>query len=235
MNKGMQFLHGATPEAVKRDADGAITAVATSQGEVPADLVVLAAGVRPETSLAESAGLEVNRGILTDEMLRTSDPDVFAAGDCTEARDMLTGQRQVLPIWPKAYSQGRCAGRNMAGAEQPHPGGLPMNSISYYGLPTISVGVVTPPEGEGYEVERALDEDSGSYRKLVFKEGKLAGFVLIGDIEKAGLFTSFVKFGFPVSADVRERLKGGEPSVLLWPEEFFEETWNPRPVNPPSA
>ncbi len=233
--KGLRFMQGAAPETVSRDEKGRVTGVKTSQGEAPADLVIMAAGVRPETELAEKAGLAVNRGIVANEMLQTSDPDIYAAGDCAEARDMLTGEQQVLPIWPKAYSQGLYAGRNMAGAETPHPGGLPMNSISYYGLPTISVGVVNPPESTEYEVDSWLDEEEGRYRKLVLKDDKLVGFVLIGDIEKAGLFTSFVKFGFPVTDEVRTRLGRGEPSVLLWPEEFFEEKWNPKPVSPPTV
>jgi NAD(P)H-nitrite reductase large subunit len=234
-SKGLKFLKGATPKEIKRDKKGRVSKVETSQGDLSADLVIMAAGVSPETTLAKAAGLAVNRGVLVDEFLATSDPDIYAAGDCTEAVDMVTGEREVLPIWPKAYNQGLYAGRNMTGAKTAHPGGLPMNSISYYGLPTISVGLVNPPDDQGFEVERVIEKEEGRYRKLVIKDGRLVGFVLVGDIEKSGLFTSFVKFGFPVGEDIREKLKQGDPSVLLWPEEFFDETWNPRPTAQPIA
>jgi len=233
--KGLKFLQGATPKEITLDQNGRASKVETSQGDLSADIVIMAAGVSPEATLAKAAGLAVNRGVVVDEFLATSDPDTYAAGDCTEATDMITGELEVLPIWPKAYNQGLYAGRNMAGGKMAHPGGLPMNSINYYGLPTMSVGIVNPPEGQGFEVERMVDEEGERYRKLVIKNGRLAGFVLIGDIEKSGLFTSFVKFGFPVTEDIREKLKRGEPSVLLWPEEFFEETWNPRPTAQPIA
>ena len=78
------------------------------------DILVLAVGVRANTSLVRDAGGEVNRGILVDSCMRTSLPDVYAAGDCTEGEDISFGGRRVLAILPNAYMQGHCAGVRMA-------------------------------------------------------------------------------------------------------------------------
>ncbi len=87
----------------------------------------------------------------------------------------------------------------MTGTDIEFTGSLAMNSISFYGLPTISVGTVNPPEGDdSYEVATALDEKKKSYRKLVFKNDKMVGYVLVGDIDMAGMYTAFVKFQMAV-------------------------------------
>jgi len=137
----------------------------------------------------------------------------------------------VVPIWPNAYNQGYASGRNMAGAKQPYMGGLPMNSISFYGLPTISVGTVNPPEGDkNFEIFAQLDEEKETYRKLIFRDEKLVGYVLVGDIDKGGMYTAFIKFAMPLGGEAKDKLINAGPEVFLWPAELFDETWNPEPA-----
>jgi len=220
---GIRFMQGTGTKAIVRHGDGTIKGVETDRGMVDADVVIVAAGVRPNMTLAAEAGIVTGKGIRVDDHMATSDPDVFAAGDVAEARDMLTGEFTVRPIWPNAYSQGRYAGLNMAGAAKPYTGGLSMNSITYYGLATISVGQT---HAEGGETETYLDRGRSVYRKLVFKGDTLVGCILIGDIDGAGFYTSFIKNRFVLDAEARKRLVEGDPSPALWPDEFIEAMHN---------
>jgi NAD(P)H-nitrite reductase large subunit len=223
---GIRFMQGTATKEIVRYEDGTIKGVETDQGLVPADVVIVAAGVRPNMGLAIQAGLTTEQGIRVDDYMATSDADVFAAGDVAEAKDLLTGEYTVRPIWPNAYTQGRYAGQNMAGAGTPYTGGLSMNSITYYGLPTISVGETNLADDDRYETAVFLDRDKSVYRKLIFKNNVLAGCILIGDIDAAGFYTSFIKNGFELDAEGKERLMEGDPSPALWPDSFIEAMMN---------
>jgi len=104
--------------------DGTVRAVLTDRGEIPADLVVLSAGVHPETTLARAAGLEIGPtgGIRVDAGMRTSDPDIYAAGDCVENHDLLTGLPAYVPLGSTANKQGRVAAVNLCGGSDRFPG-----------------------------------------------------------------------------------------------------------------
>lgn len=214
---------------IKRGEDGQIKGVSLKNGTfIPCQAVVIAIGVVPASALAKDAGITVDRGVLVDDTLASSNPDIYAAGDVAQARDLILDENRVVPIWPNAFNQGFYAGKNMAGAESPYTGGLAMNAIAFYGLPTVSVGMVNPAPGEaGIEVFDDLDEERGTYRKLVFKDEKLVGYVLLGDIDIAGLYTGFIRFKFPLDAQTKEKLVKGQPSILQWPEGFFDEQFNP--------
>ncbi len=230
--EGLGIRCGTTVEEILRGEDGHVRGVRLTSGEVlDCDAVVVAIGVIPSLVPAKGAGLEVGRGIKVDTRLRTSVPGVYAAGDVAEAYDMITEDARVTPIWPNAYSQGYYAGMNMTGQkDEPHPGGLAMNAISFYGLATASLGQVNPtPEAlaSGVSVFTFVDEEKPAYRKLVFRNDRLIGYVLVGDIDFAGLYTGFVRFQLPLSDDVRQDIMDGRPSALLWPEHDFETRWTP--------
>lgn len=224
---GLHIHCNVSAKEIKRSEDGALKGVLLSDGRfLEADAVVVAIGVVPEKSLAVSAGLKVDRGILVDERLQTSERGVYAAGDVVQALDMIAGDSRVVPIWPNAYNQGFAAGLNMAGAERPFEGGLAMNSISFYGLATASVGLVNP-QSEDFEIHKHLNEQKQTYRKLVFRGDRLVGYVLVGDIDCAGLYTGFIRFKLPLAPEVKEKLISGQPCALLWPEDIFKNHWNP--------
>jgi len=223
---GIRFMQGTGTKEIVRYTDGTIKGVETDQGFVEADVVIVAAGVRPNMGLAAQAGITTEQGVRVNDYLATSNSDVYAAGDVAEAKDLLTGEYTVRPIWPNAYSQGRYAGLNMAGADKPYTGGMSMNSITYYGLATVSVGETNLADDEEYETDIYLDEENSVYRKLIFKENVLAGCILIGDIDAAGFYTSFIKNGFELDAEAKERLMEGDPSPALWPDEFIEAMHN---------
>ncbi|CAM2057657.1 hypothetical protein DSUL_160061 [Desulfovibrionales bacterium] len=214
-------------KAILRNTTGKVTGVLLSDGrELAAEAVVMAVGVVPDVSLAKSIGLTVRRGILVNEYLQTSNTTIFAAGDVAEGYDMLTYDECVMPIWPNAYRQGYCAGLNMVYPYQSFQGCLAMNAITFYGLPTISMGTVNPPAENDYKIISELNQQLSVYRKLVFRGDKLVGYVLVGDIDQAGLYTGFIHFQIPITDEVRIQLKDGRPSSLLWPEDFFDSHWN---------
>lgn len=234
---GIKMFCGLSVTGIRRGEDGHVKGVTLSDGRfLDCQAVIVAVGVAPNAKLAKDAGITVDRGVMVDDHLQTSAQGVYAAGDVAQAKDMLTDENRVTPIWPNAYNQGFYAGKNMAGADEPYPGGLPMNSIGFYGLPTASTGIVNPPVGEaGFEVRTLLEEDKGVYRKLVFKDGALVGFVLVGDIDLSGVYAGFVRFKLPITDELKNQLIEGRASALLWPEEFFEQTWNPAtPCETPS-
>lgn len=117
---GVDLRTGTGVEAVE-GTDGRVSGVRVTGGELlPADLVVVGVGVTPNTRLAETAGLAVDNGVLVDELLTTSDPDVFAAGDVANARNPLYGTRLRVEHWANASNQGKAAGLAMAGQGEPY-------------------------------------------------------------------------------------------------------------------
>lgn len=167
-------------------------AVLKSGRDIRFDILVMAVGVRPNVRLVQNAGGAVKRGIVTDSRGQTSIPDVYAAGDCTESRDITTGEEKVLALLPNAYLQGECAGINMAGGNQSYDKAIPMNSIGFFGLHLMTAGSCG---GEAY-----LEKNGGNYKKLFVRENRLAGYILIGDVARAGIYTSLIREQTPLSA-----------------------------------
>lgn len=149
------------------------------------DVLVLAVGVRPSVSLIKDAGGETGRGILVDTSMKTTLADIYAAGDCAEGYDASLGARRVLAVLPNAYMQGFCAGVNMAGGKEIFDTGIPMNAIGFFGLHALTAGCC---EGEMLE-----EETDGGLKRLFIKDGRLSGFMLIGDSAGAGILTSLVR------------------------------------------
>lgn len=178
-------------DSVDRFEGGA--AVLSSGESVEFDAVVIAVGVRANTELVSEAGGEVGRGIVTNLKCETTLSDVYAAGDCAESFDITTGQNRVLALLPNAYRQGEAAGINMAGGEKLYNDAIPMNSIGFWGLHIITAG--------SYEGDVLEYSDSGSYKykKLYTADNKLKGFILIDDIERAGIYTRLVREQTPLN------------------------------------
>lgn len=185
--RGVKFY---LEDSVDKFEDG--TAILKSGKSIGYDAVVIAVGVRANTELVSDAGGDVNRGIVTDLCCRTTLDDVYAAGDCAESFNITTGQNQVLALLPNAYRQGEAAGINMAGGEKLYDDAIPMNSIGFWGLHVITAGSY---EGE---VTESKDENGTRYKKLFTADNKLKGFILIDDIERAGIYTRLVREQTPL-------------------------------------
>ena len=152
VGRGVDLRLGSQAESI--EGDGSVAALTLSDGErVACGAVLLAVGARPETALAEAAGLSVEDGILVDEHTRTSDPNVFAAGDCTRFPDLRTGERVRLESVPNAIEQAKVAAVNMAGGEAVHDA-LPWFWSDQYEVKLQAAGL---PHGADRLVERRQD------------------------------------------------------------------------------
>jgi nitrite reductase (NADH) large subunit len=186
-----------------RAPGGRISAVTLQDGRtLRCDLLILGIGVRPNARIAEEAGLDVRRGIVVDEYMRTSAPDIYAAGDVAEAYDLVVDMNRTVAIWPNAYRQGAIAGAHMVGVARADQGGVAMNTIEALGVPAMAIGNANAPEGEGYQVLSELhergDKIARTYRRLVIKDGLLVGAILVGNIERAGIYTGLIRNKIPI-------------------------------------
>lgn len=161
--------------------------------EIPCDMVVVGKGVLPALSFVPRDRIQVDLGILVNQQMETSIPGVFAAGDVAECIDIARKTGWVNAIWPEAVSQGHIAGMNMAGRPVTYKGSLSRNVIRIFGLDVMTGGLVNPPDDPLYEVLSSSSPRLKTYRKLVFREDKLAGFVMVNAIEQGGVFLSLIR------------------------------------------
>jgi NAD(P)H-nitrite reductase large subunit len=166
--------------------EASVEEVALESGEaLPADVYVAATGVQPNLEPIEASGIACHWGILVDPFLRTSLPDIYAAGDVAETPDRMTGERFVHAIFPNAVEQGQIVGRNLLGHRIPYDGAESMNSLKHVGLPVIAAGAL-----DGDEELRRRDGDV--LRKIFLRGERIVGYQLAGDIRAAGVFRSLM-------------------------------------------
>lgn len=183
-NNGIKFRLADSVKEFKSNS-----ALLASGESIDFDVLVIAVGVRPNTGLVKEAGGEVRRGIVIDSFCQTTLPDVYAAGDCVEATDASTGESKILALLPNAYIEGECAGNNMSGKKCGYKV-IPMNAIGFFGKHILSAGSYS---GEVYSY---IEGDN--YKKLFYSDNKLNGFILIGNVDKAGIYTALVREKTPL-------------------------------------
>jgi len=219
--KGVDFIFNDTVEEILGDEK--VSSVRLKSGKVlKADAVVVAIGVRPNTELAETGGVKVNKGIETDDRMETSVKDIFAAGDCVECRDIVDGQRKNIPLFPLAFEQGFVAGLNMAGRKVEYLGGLILNSLKFLPVPVLNAGVVEPMDDSCEVFVNDKFEKRGFYRKAIVRNGKLIGFIAIGEIDRTGILTNLIRQKIDVS-DFKERLVEVDFGLVDLPKWWREE------------
>ena len=190
-NGHIVFHLGDTVTEAKSKSDRITSVVLKSGKELECNMLVLAVGVRPETELAEKAGIKVEKGIVTNpETMQTSDKNIYAAGDCTVSVDMLDGSKRVIALWPNAIYQGTVAGSQMSGGKIKLDGAYSVNAIDFYGLRICTCGLINAV-GEQYSDRTVRNGDS--YKRLIFEGNRLVGFVLINASENAGIYTSLIE------------------------------------------
>ena len=176
---------------------GQLAGVETEGGEkIGCHILAVAIGVRPRLELARSAGFQIERGIVVDEYLRTSAPDMYAAGDVAQVTDPRSGRSTLDVLWSTALAQGRAAGQNMAGAQVPYVKAVPMNVTQLAGMVTTIIGavgsgrdadLVTISRGDS-EAWRLLpqawvvsDQHEVNRVRLLLDERRIVGAVVMGD------------------------------------------------------
>ena len=182
---GINFMLGDTVQSFAGH-----TANMQSGRTVDFDVLVLAVGVRPNTSLLQNAAGAVERGILVDKHMATVLPHIYAAGDCAQGEDISCGTKRVLAIMPNAYMQGYCAGSRMAGGSVVFDNAIPMNSIGFFGLHAMTAGSY---DGEMYE-ERTAD----NLKRLFIRDNRLVGYILVGAVDRAGIYTALIRNRTPL-------------------------------------
>ena len=175
--KGIGFALGTLPASLV--GDEAVRGVKLAdESVIDAELVVLSAGVRPNNLVWQRAGLTVSKGLVVDDAMRTSDPDIFAAGDGAEHKGVLYG------IWPASLEMGKVAGDNAAGGASVFSG-FPMSyGLKVVDLDLFSIGLTRANEPGTSEL--VLRVSPPAYAKLVLRDGVIAGAILLGDTSMSG-------------------------------------------------
>ena len=174
---------------------------------IPCDMVVIGKGVFPAHGFVPKDKIKVDAGIMVDEHLETSAPGVFAAGDVAESTDIARKVPWVNAIWPEAVAQGRIAGMNMAGRPVAYKGSLGRNVIRIFGMDVMTAGLIAPSEEKGFDILKAKDSKTKTYRKLVFREDRLVGMVMVNAIEQGGVLMALIQSETPVRAPREALLK----------------------------
>jgi nitrite reductase (NADH) large subunit len=206
--RGLRFAMPRPTTGLLGDDSGRVRAVRFADGQtLPADLVVMAVGTRPNTTLAESAGLHCNRGIVVNDTLQTFDPAIYAVGECASHRGIAYGL--VAPL----YEQAKVAANHLAqfGIDM-YTGSVTSTKLKVTGIDLFSAGDFAG--GEGTEELTLSDPLNGVYKKLVLVDDRLVGACLYGDTADGPYYFRLLREGRDIG-DVRDTLMFGEAGAAL--------------------
>jgi NAD(P)H-nitrite reductase large subunit len=220
---GIELILG--QDAAEIIGNGDVRAVKLESGKVfGCSLVVVGKGVEPNKAIVKDTEVKINTGIIANGLLETSVPNIYVAGDVCESFDLAMGSSSVNALWPVAVQQGKIAGANMAQDKINYEGSVGMNSIDFFGLPIISLGIYRA-QGEGASLEeiKVCDAKANLYKKIILKNNVIVGAIMVGDIRNSGIFLRLIRerldvrsikdklleenFGYP---DIRELVKDKE-------------------------
>ena len=201
--RGMKFLMPAETTELVDNGEGRVKALRTKDGEeIPADLVVMAAGIQPNTALAREAGIHCERGIIVNDYMMTFDPRIYAVGECVQHRGVCYGL--VAPL----YEQARVLANHLGGRGwMSYEGSVTSTKLKVTGIDLFSAGDFLGRPGAEEIVMR--DDKGGVYKKLVIQDNRLAGAVLYGDTVDGSWYFQLIREGADVS-EIRNRLILGQ-------------------------
>lgn len=204
LERGIDLRHQEVIAEIRGES-GRVTGIKTSSGEeMRCQVIGYAIGAIPATAVLDGSGIKVDKGVLVDDHLRTSVPNVYAAGDVAQALDIVHGDHRVNTSVANAQAQGEVAGSNMAGTDRVFRGTVPSNTMQIYGIAFTCSGI-SIPIGPGYEEITGQYPKEGAYKKLVLKDGRLVGVMLLGDISEGRLAQELIAQGRDLTA-VKDRL-----------------------------
>lgn len=191
---GLEIVTGAATAAILGDSH--VTGVQLEDDRIiEGQVVIISAGIRPRIELAEKAQLRTNRGVIVDQHMRTSDPDIYAAGDVAEAKGTIYG------IIPAAMEQARVAAANMVKpGSTAYVGTLPSTTLKVVGIALTCLGNSNATDNEGWTIVTQMDQAAGVFRKLVLKDGRITGAILMGDVRDARAIQQLIQNKTDVSA-----------------------------------
>lgn len=212
--KGVAVHTGARVEAIERPAGGALRARLSNGQTLEADLVISATGVKPNIGFLEGSAVKCLLGVLTDEHLQTSVQGVYAAGDCAEAFDKVSGKTIVSAIQPNAAEQARVAALNMVGQKAELKGVTQINVLDTLGLISASFGNWEGVAGgQHVELTEPDERTGGRHLSLQFADGKLVGCNAIGWTQHVGVMRGLVE-GEVALGEWQDRLLA-DPTLLM--------------------
>lgn len=182
--------------------NGDIKAVKLDTGKVlGCSLIIVGKGVSPNIDLIKETDIKINEGIVANSLLETSIPNIYTAGDVCESFDLTLNTSSVNALWPVAVEQGRLAGGNMVGEGIDYDGSLGMNSMEFFGLAVVSLGVYKVKEEANCRLEelKMLDVKENIYKKLILKNNILIGAILVKDIRNSGIFLRLIREKIDIS------------------------------------
>jgi NAD(P)H-nitrite reductase large subunit len=188
--EGIQIITGRSVEEITGDKK--IKSVTLDDGKtMECQMVISAKGVSPNISLVKGSAVKTDWGIIADRNMKANVDDIYTAGDCAQGYDLVTQDNVIHAMWPNAAKQGRVAGLNMAGEKRLFEGGVGLNSLDYYGLPLISAGMFKADK----DCQELIEEFPAkqTYKKLILKNNKIVGFILVNAIQNAGLYLSILR------------------------------------------
>jgi len=192
IDKGINVLTSTRVARISESAEpgyGTLEVELDNGDRVPAHLVVVAAGVKSNTAFLDGSGVVVEEGIRVNEFLQSSEPDIYAAGDCAQGPD-FSGGWSVHAIQPTSVEHGRIAARNMAGTVTPYQGSLVMNVLDTAGLISTSFGQW---QGVGGEFSEVIDEEKSRYLRLEFDGDRLIGSLSLGRTDHMGVVRGLIQ------------------------------------------
>jgi NAD(P)H-nitrite reductase large subunit len=176
---------------LKAEFDGEHYRAHLSTGEeLVVDFIVMSVGVRPNVDMLENTDVEINRAIVVNSSQRTTNPDVFAAGDVCLSPELISGQMINNAIWPVAAAQGRVAAMNMLGIKAQYAGNIVQNSVDFFGQWITALGDV---QASGKGIDYKIYNTEKVYQKLIFKDSRLIGFMATGNVDYAGVLQALIK------------------------------------------
>lgn len=201
--KGLKFLLGTQTQELLDNGQGRVSAIKFKDGsEIPADLVVMAVGIRPNAALAESAGIHCNRGIVVNDTMQTYDPCIYAVGECVSHRGIAYGL--VAPLFDMAKV---CANHLARMGIARYKGSATSTKLKVTGIDLFSAGDFTGNEHTDNIVLH--DAGGGTYKKLVIQGGKLVGAVMYGDTKDGAWYFQMIRDGKNI-AEIRNQLLFGQ-------------------------
>jgi len=223
---GVKFIFNQSIASIE-GKEGVGSVLLMDRTRLQCSIVIMATGVKPNTAIAEKAGILTGKGLYVNEYFQTSDKDIYAAGDVIEIEDITTGKREVSATWFNAVLQGKYAGYNMAGSERSYRTTVGMqNAVQFHQVPLISYGkVFLEPDDEqkGYEVISTNRENV--YKKLVLNNNKICGMIFVGNILKSGFYAALIRNSIDISS-YKSRLLDPDFSYAFFKDKNFEQ-YNP--------
>ncbi|MCM8789911.1 MAG: FAD-dependent oxidoreductase [Candidatus Omnitrophica bacterium] len=198
--------------------EGELKAVKLDSGKViGCSLIIVGKGVSPNLGLVKDTEIKVSEGIIADGLLRTSIPNIYVAGDVAETYDITLGKHSINALWPIAVEQGRLAGSNMAGDKINYEGSVGMNSIEFFGLPIVSLGIFKiNPDDKSFEELKLNNVKENIYKKIILRGNALVGAIFAGDIKNSGVYLRLIRKRVDVSSIKDKLLEAnfGYPDVI---------------------